>query len=88
MSDDKLKSLAKTAGRELKQYRRLPGPGWIGGVCAGLAYRTGIPTWIIRLAWTLLILCKGVGLVPYILLWIFVPRAAKPSDYTARTGDS
>jgi len=88
MSDDKLKSLAKRTQRELVQYRRLSGPGWIGGVCAGLAYRTGIPTWIIRLTWTLLILCKGVGLIPYLLLWIFVPKAATPSDYTARTGDS
>lgn len=88
MSDDKLKSLAKSAKRELVQYRRLSGPGWIGGVCAGLAYRTGLPTWAIRLVWALLILCKGVGLVPYVLLWIFVPKASTPSDYTDRTGDS
>lgn len=88
MSDDKLKSLAKRTQRELVQFRRLPGPGWIGGVCAGLAYRTGVPTWIIRLTLTLLILCKGIGLIPYVLLWIFVPSASKPSDYTARTGDS
>lgn len=88
MSDDKLKSLAKSAGRELKQYRRLPGPGWIGGVCAGLAYRTGLPAWTFRLALFLLVLCKGIGLVPYVLLWIFVPAASTPSDYTGRTGDS
>lgn len=87
MPDKDIKTIATRAKRELTQFRRLDGPAWVGGVCAGLAYRTGLPTWLIRLALVLLILCKGIGLLPYVLLWIFVPKAEAPSDYTARTGD-
>lgn len=89
MSDEKekLKALAKTTQRELVQFRRLSGPGWLGGVCAAIGYRLGIPPWIVRLIWGGLILCKGVGLVLYLILWVLVPKAETPSDYAARTGD-
>ena len=89
MPNKDIKDMATRAKRELVQFRRISGPGWIGGVCAGLAYRTGLPTWAIRLVWALLVLCKGVGVLAYVLLWIFVPKAGgTPNDYTDRTGDS
>jgi len=55
--------------------------GWIGGVCAGIAYRLKIQTWIVRLMWTLLFFFYGFGLGLYILLWIFMPDAETPEDY-------
>ncbi len=47
---------------------------WIGGVCGGLGEHSPLPSWIWRLLFTLLFLCFGVGFIPYILLWIFMPK--------------
>ena len=53
--------------------RRSIGDRWIGGVCGGLAKLTGIDSWIVRLLFAVAILFGGFGLIPYLLLWIFVP---------------
>lgn len=47
---------------------------WIGGVAGGLAELTQIPSWTWRILFVLLALLHGVGVVLYLLLWIFVPR--------------
>jgi phage shock protein PspC (stress-responsive transcriptional regulator) len=49
---------------------------WIGGVCGGLGEHSPIPAWSWRFILAFLFLFYGVGFVIYILLWIFVPRAA------------
>jgi len=49
---------------------------WIAGVCGGLADFTGVESWIWRLLFTLAFLFGGFGILPYLLLWIFVPREA------------
>lgn len=62
---------------------------WLGGVCAGIAYYLGIPTWVVRLLWALII-AIGVGfpITVYILLWVFVPSWHNdPDDYLERTGE-
>lgn len=47
----------------------------IGGVCAGLGEYFNIdPTWV-RIAFTLLALAGGPGVILYIILWIIVPKA-------------
>ena len=71
-----------------KNFRLLPGKGWFGGVCAGLAYWLGLPLWLVRLVWGVAFFVYGVGLVPYLVLWMVVPNAAAPADYGERTGDS
>ena len=48
---------------------------WIGGVCGGLGEHTPVPSWCWRLLFAALFLCYGTGLLIYILLWIFLPRA-------------
>lgn len=55
--------------------RRYPNEGVLGGVCAGVGRFLDIEAWIIRLITCVLFVLCGVGLVPYILLWIFVPKA-------------
>lgn len=71
--------------------RRYPDDGWLGGICAGLAYRLGWAPWIIRLILVLLLLIP-IGDIPlvliYILLWIFMPEGSTPDDYEDRTGGS
>jgi phage shock protein PspC (stress-responsive transcriptional regulator) len=87
MSND-LKSLAKRAKRELVQFRLLEGPAWVGGVCAAIAYRLSVPTWLVRLVWGGLAFFYGAGILLYLILWFLVPIApSTPKDYTRRTGD-
>ena len=70
----------------MKKLKRMTEHNWIGGVCAGVAYWFGIPTWILRMVWAMLALCYGVGIVGYIALWIFMPRwETDPSDYKCVT---
>ncbi|WP_290901786.1 PspC domain-containing protein [Aquabacterium sp.] len=54
--------------------RRVRDDRWLGGVCGGLARMLGVESWLVRLAFTLLFLLWGTGLIFYILLWIFVPE--------------
>lgn len=73
--------------REIKKFRRIPQNSVVGGVCSGIAYRLGFPTWVVRLVWFSSVAWLGVGALAYILLWIFVPVAGEiPSDYAKRTG--
>jgi phage shock protein PspC (stress-responsive transcriptional regulator) len=53
--------------------RRSRGDRWIAGVCGGLAPATGAESWVWRLVFAALLLFGGVGLLIYLLLWIFVP---------------
>lgn len=49
---------------------------WIGGVAGGLAELTQIPAWTWRILFVLLAFLHGVGVLMYLLLWVFVPRRA------------
>ncbi len=57
-----------------KRLRRSLQDRWIGGVCGGLATYTGTESWIWRLLFAVSVLFAGFGVLPYILLWIFVPE--------------
>lgn len=82
------KQSAVALNRELKEFRCITQREWVGGVCSGVAYRLGIPTWIVRLVWFSSVALLGVGALAYIMLWVFVPEADNlPKDYNARTGD-
>jgi phage shock protein C len=75
-------------GAAINSLRRSRVDRWIGGVCGGLAEATGLEAWLWRLAFTLLALCGGTGVLAYVLMWIFVPMEQPPSasvghQYTA-----
>ncbi|MDE0043520.1 MAG: PspC domain-containing protein [Candidatus Poribacteria bacterium] len=59
----------------------------IGGVCAGFAYKFGIPHWIVRVLWVLLMFpLSGTPIIAYFILWGFMPKATEfPEDYDNRT---
>jgi phage shock protein C len=57
----------------LREFRRSLRDKWIGGVCGGLDDITSIPAWSWRILFVLLALLHGIGIVIYVLLWIFVP---------------
>ncbi len=71
----------------MKKLRRVTGRRWIGGVCAGIGYWAGMPTWLVRLALLVLAFVYGIGVGTYILLWIFMPAWGEtPPDYSERAG--
>lgn len=45
----------------------------IGGVCAALAARFGLPKFVVRLGFVIFGLV-GVGELAYIVLWIIIPK--------------
>ena len=58
----------------INSLRRSTSDRWIAGVCGGIAEATGVDSWVWRLVFALLLLCWGVGLLAYVLMWIFVPK--------------
>jgi phage shock protein PspC (stress-responsive transcriptional regulator) len=58
----------------LQNFTRSQKDRWIGGVCGGLGTSTPVPSWTWRLIFSLFLLFWGMGLLLYILLWIFVPE--------------
>jgi len=70
-----------------RKLMRLKQKSMLGGVCAGLSYWLGWPTWIVRILLVLLVLTVGTGVLVYILFWIFMPATDElPPDYDERTG--
>ena len=54
--------------------RRSASDRWIGGVCGGIAPALGLESWVCRLLIAALTLFGGIGVIVYLLLWIFVPQ--------------
>jgi phage shock protein PspC (stress-responsive transcriptional regulator) len=54
----------------------------IGGVCGGLGAHTGLPSWAWRVIFCISVLYFGIGLLFYVLLWIFVPADSAPPPAT------
>lgn len=65
---------AKTEPNRLSQFMLSNSERWIGGVCGGLADLTQIPAWSWRVLFVLTALLHGLGVIMYLLLWVFVPR--------------
>ena len=63
--------------KEMSEYKQLRRQnGMVGGVCGGLAEFVGISAFWFRLLFLILLLPGGVpGLLPYVLLWIIIPKA-------------
>jgi phage shock protein PspC (stress-responsive transcriptional regulator) len=67
----------------LHSLRRSRNDRWLGGVCGGLAPATGLPSWVWRLIFALLMVCGGTGLLAYVLFWILVPKEEAGLDLGA-----
>ena len=76
------KSTSTTGSQPLSTLNRLHrslANRWFGGVCGGLGELSGIPAWSWRILFVLATFLHGLGLLMYVLLWIFVPiEAAVP----------
>jgi phage shock protein PspC (stress-responsive transcriptional regulator) len=67
------RSVAAKTPSALHEFRRSITDKWFGGVCGGLAKLSSIPAWSWRILFLLTVLLHGIGLLFYVLLWIFVP---------------
>lgn len=47
----------------------------IAGVCGGMAAYFGVDPVFVRIAWVVLILGAGVGVLAYLICWIIIPLA-------------
>ena len=63
----------------LHQLKRSISDRWIGGVCGGLAAMSNMPSWAWRILFVLTALLHGIGLLLYVVLWIFVPLQTIPT---------
>ncbi|MEA2156752.1 MAG: hypothetical protein QOE11_2892 [Solirubrobacteraceae bacterium] len=61
--------------RAATQLRRDPDNGMIAGVCSGLGAHLDIDPLLLRIAFAATSLASGVGLIAYVLAWIFLPAA-------------
>ena len=57
----------------VNRFRRSSTDRWFGGICGGIARSTGMESWVWRLIFATLFIFAGVGLLVYVLMWIFVP---------------
>ena len=70
-----------------RRLMRDPQDKVIGGVCSGLSAYFGIdnPVWL-RIAFAAAFFGAGIGLIPYLILWIAMPKARSASDRLAMRG--
>ena len=64
---------ARAFGEFLQKLHRSEADCKVAGVCGGLAEGTAIPSWSWRMLFLVLTFCFGIGLIPYIILWICFP---------------
>ncbi len=60
----------------------------IGGVCSGLAAYLDLDTSIVRLLAIVLVIFAGIGIVPYIILWIVLPETKTAQDRYRMRGET
>src|SRR5437868_2270481 len=80
------------AGTRLGLLRRDRSPGWLGGVCAGIARRYGIDPALVRLAFVVATAAGGFGVALYALAWLVIPAGdaaeALPASEATDAGDA
>ena len=49
----------------------------IGGVCGGIAQYFDIDPTLVRIIWVIAFFLYGLGLLPYLICWLVIPRENK-----------
>lgn len=58
----------------IKRLRRSKKERIIAGVCGGLAEYYKIDVSLVRIAFVLAFVFAGIGLLPYLVLWLIMPE--------------
>ena len=61
--------------------------GSIGGVCGGLGWFFGIDPVLVKIAFILLVILGGSGILLYIILWIVIPSAKTTAEILEMQGE-
>jgi phage shock protein PspC (stress-responsive transcriptional regulator) len=70
-----------------RKLRLVDQHSWLFGVCGGFAYWLGILEALIRAVCIFTILCHGIGIVPYFILWLAMSEWDQdPDDYEEIAG--
>ena len=56
-----------------RRLRRSEVERMVGGVCGGIGEYFGIDPVLVRLAWVLLTIAGGSGVLAYLLAWLIIP---------------
>lgn len=72
----------------LRSFSRSTKDRWLGGVCGGLGEQTPIPSWGWRILFCLMTIFYGFGLIPYVLMWLFVPESASAVRASLESAES
>ncbi len=56
------------------------------GICGGLAHATDTPSWVWRAGFVISIFFGGLGLISYLVLWIFMPAPKEDIQPVAPVG--
>lgn len=81
-------SVQKLTPDGLPRLQRARSGAVLGGVASGLAEHLRLPVLWIRVAFAVLAIASGAGVVAYALLWVFVPQAALDPEAPARPASS
>lgn len=88
MMDDSLKTEPTTGTKgQPRNLRRSAADQVVGGVAGGLGHYFALDPVLVRIAFVLLVLAGGSGLLLYIVLWIVIPEATPDEDVAAVAGD-
>lgn len=71
-----------------KKLFRDPDDKVIGGVCSGIAAYFDLDVSLIRIAFVASVVFAGIGILPYILMWIILPEAITAQDKFRMRGET
>lgn len=81
------KSEEKSKKKTKKKLYRDPDDKYLGGVCSGLSYYTGISTTTWRILFLIFLFIGQVSIIAYLILWIAVPEAQSTSQKLEMKGN-
>ena len=87
MTDTAHRDPEPLASEAPKKLRRSKADQVLGGVAGGLGHYFALDPVLVRIAFVLLVLAGGSGLLLYIVLWIVIPEATPDEDVAAVAGD-
>ena len=63
--------------KNLNDLRRSVHDKRIAGICGGIAEFTNSPAWLWRVIFLVSLFISGLGLIAYIILWLYMPAGRK-----------
>lgn len=79
---------AAPAGTGIKKFYRDADNAKIAGICSGLGNYFNLDPLLFRIAFIILTIINGIGLLAYIVLWIAIPEAKTAAQKLAMKGDA